>query len=83
MDRDSNNVPGNIGTYQFFTVIGLALFGVDKTLATFLETLCASFAVLSHLAVKDLRSISTAETQAMQGKRRADLHLRISLKECN
>ena len=25
--------PSNIGTYQFFTVVGLTLFGVDKTLA--------------------------------------------------
>lgn len=26
--------PSNVGTYQFFTVVGLSLFGVDKTLAT-------------------------------------------------
>jgi uncharacterized membrane protein YbhN (UPF0104 family) len=26
--------PSNIGTYQFFTVIGLTQFGVDKTTAT-------------------------------------------------
>jgi uncharacterized protein (TIRG00374 family) len=26
--------PSNIGTYQFFTVAGLTIFGVDKTLAT-------------------------------------------------
>jgi glycosyltransferase 2 family protein len=26
--------PSNVGTYQFFTVIGLTLFGIDKTLAT-------------------------------------------------
>lgn len=25
--------PSNIGTYQFFTVIGLSLFGVDRALA--------------------------------------------------
>jgi glycosyltransferase 2 family protein len=25
--------PSNIGTYQFFTVVGLTLFGIDKTLA--------------------------------------------------
>ena len=25
--------PSNLGTYQFFTVVGLALFGVDKVLA--------------------------------------------------
>jgi len=28
------NAPGNIGVYQFFCVIGLALFGVEKTSAT-------------------------------------------------
>jgi uncharacterized protein (TIRG00374 family) len=27
------NAPSNIGTYQFFTVLGLSLFGVDKTTA--------------------------------------------------
>ena len=26
--------PSNIGTYQFFTIVGLTLFGIDKTLAT-------------------------------------------------
>jgi glycosyltransferase 2 family protein len=25
--------PSNLGTYQFFTVVGLTQFGVDKTLA--------------------------------------------------
>ena len=25
--------PANVGTYQFFTVLGLTLFGVDKTTA--------------------------------------------------
>jgi uncharacterized protein (TIRG00374 family) len=28
------NAPSNIGTYQFFTVLALTLFGVDKTTAT-------------------------------------------------
>lgn len=28
------NTPANLGTYQFFTVVGLALFGVEKTRAT-------------------------------------------------
>lgn len=27
------NAPSNIGTYQFFTVVGLSLFGVEKTTA--------------------------------------------------
>jgi len=28
------NAPANVGSYQFFTVVGLGLFGVEKTLAT-------------------------------------------------
>ena len=28
------NAPGNVGTYQFFCVVALTLFGIDKTLAT-------------------------------------------------
>ncbi|MGB8658605.1 MAG: lysylphosphatidylglycerol synthase transmembrane domain-containing protein [Candidatus Zixiibacteriota bacterium] len=28
------NAPSNLGTYQFFVVVGLTLFGVDKTTAT-------------------------------------------------
>lgn len=28
------NAPSNLGTYQFFVVVGLVLFGVDKTTAT-------------------------------------------------
>lgn len=28
------NAPANVGTYQFFCVLGLTLFGVDKTTAT-------------------------------------------------
>lgn len=28
------NAPANVGTYQFFCVVGLALFGTDKTAAT-------------------------------------------------
>lgn len=28
------NAPANVGTYQFFTVVGLSLFGVEKTYAT-------------------------------------------------
>jgi len=34
--------PSNLGTYQFFTVVGLTLFGVDKTLA-------ASFSLIVFL----------------------------------
>lgn len=28
------NAPANVGTYQFFCVVGLSFFGVDKTVAT-------------------------------------------------
>jgi uncharacterized protein (TIRG00374 family) len=28
------NAPSNVGTYQFFTVVGLSLFNVEKTIAT-------------------------------------------------
>jgi len=28
------NAPSNVGTYQFFAVVGLSLFGVDRTMAT-------------------------------------------------
>ena len=28
------NAPSNVGTYQFFCVVGLSLFGIDKTTAT-------------------------------------------------
>ena len=38
------NAPSNVGTYQFFTVVGLTLFGVEKTLA-------ASFSVVAFLVL--------------------------------
>jgi hypothetical protein len=38
------NAPSNIGTYQFFTVVGLTLFGIEKTLA-------ASFSVGAFLVL--------------------------------
>lgn len=28
------NAPANVGSYQFFTVLGLTLFGIEKTIAT-------------------------------------------------
>ncbi len=36
------NAPSNVGSYQFFTVVALAIFGVDKTLA-------ASFSVVAFV----------------------------------
>jgi uncharacterized protein (TIRG00374 family) len=60
--------PSNVGTYQFFTVVGLTLFGIDKTLATsfsivvfFILTIplwIFGLAVFSHLglSVKKVRT---------------------------
>lgn len=39
------NAPGNVGTYQFFTVVALSLFGVDKTVAAGFSV--AVFVILS------------------------------------
>lgn len=39
------NTPANVGSYQFFTVLGLTLFGVDKTSATGFSLV--AFALLS------------------------------------
>jgi uncharacterized membrane protein YbhN (UPF0104 family) len=39
------NAPANIGTYQFFTVTGLTLFGVDKSSAAGFSL--AVFAILT------------------------------------
>ena len=38
------NAPSNVGTYQFFSVVGLTLFGVEKTVA-------ASFSVVTFLVL--------------------------------
>ena len=42
--------PGNIGSYQFFTVLGLTLFGVDKTSATGFS-LVAFILLSTHICV--------------------------------
>jgi hypothetical protein len=36
------NAPANVGSYQFFCVLGLTLFGVEKTQA-------AGFSIVAHL----------------------------------
>jgi uncharacterized protein (TIRG00374 family) len=38
------NAPANVGTFQFFTVVGLGLFGVDKTVA-------AAFSIVDFAAL--------------------------------
>ncbi|MCL5286682.1 MAG: flippase-like domain-containing protein [Acidobacteria bacterium] len=62
------NAPANVGSYQFFCVLGLALFGVEKTraagfsivahvLMTIPFLVCGFFALLrSGLSVADIRA---------------------------
>ena len=38
------NTPANVGSFQFFTVVGLGLFGVDKSVA-------AGFSVIDFVAL--------------------------------
>jgi uncharacterized protein (TIRG00374 family) len=50
------NAPANVGTYQLFTVVGLSLFGVDKTTATgfsivVFSVLSAPFWIFGFIAV--------------------------------
>jgi hypothetical protein len=69
------NAPSNIGTYQFFIVIGLTLFGVDKTTATGFSMvafvvltaplwLLGSFAIArTGIKVRDIRSQISASVK--------------------
>ncbi len=45
------NVPANIGTYQFFSVIGLRLFGVGKTAAAGFSIVAFTLLTIPPLAV--------------------------------
>ncbi len=72
------NTPANIGSYQFFAVLGLRLFGVDKTSATgfslvaftllSLPLLTVGFLALSRSGV----SLATVRQEFRQPERRAD-----------
>ncbi len=53
------NTPANIGTFQFFCVVGLTLFGVEKTQATAFSVIV--FAVLT-LPLWSLGSLALART---------------------
>ena len=45
------NTPANIGSYQFFAVLGLTLFGVDKTSATGFSLVVFTLLTLPLLAI--------------------------------
>lgn len=45
------NTPANVGSYQFFTVLGLTLFGVDKTSATGFSLVAFTLLTLPLLAI--------------------------------
>jgi glycosyltransferase 2 family protein len=45
------NIPANIGTYQFFSVVGLTLFGVGKTAAAGFSIVAFAFLTLPPLAI--------------------------------
>ncbi len=45
------NAPANVGTYQFFCVVGLTLFGVDKTSATGFSVVVFILLTLPLLAI--------------------------------
>ncbi len=75
------SAPGNAGSYQFFTVLGLTLFGVDKALATGFSLvvfvlltaplLLAGFVALAHsgLTLHSLRQeISATATRWRQAR---------------
>ena len=62
------NAPGNIGAYQFFTVLGLALFGVDKAVAAGFSLIVF---VLLTLLILGFIAISHSGTSLMQLRRTA------------
>jgi uncharacterized protein (TIRG00374 family) len=45
------NTPGNVGSYQFFTVVGLTMFGVEKTTATGFSLVVVTLLSLPLLAI--------------------------------
>jgi glycosyltransferase 2 family protein len=45
------SAPSNLGTYQFFTVVGLTIFGINKTLATSFSIIVFLILTLPLLAI--------------------------------
>lgn len=72
------NTPANVGSYQFFTVLGLTLFGVDKTSATGFSLVVFSLLTLPPLVIGFLAlsrsgmSLAAIREELQRPKRRAD-----------
>ncbi len=72
------STPANVGSYQFFTVIGLTLFGVDKTAATGFSLIVFTLLALPLLAIGFLAfsrsgmTLAAIREELQQSERRAD-----------
>ncbi len=75
------NTPANVGSYQFFTVLGLTLFGVDKTSATGFSLVAFTLLTLPLLVIGFLAlsrsgvSLATIREELRRPGRRADHQL--------
>jgi uncharacterized protein (TIRG00374 family) len=73
------NTPANVGSYQFFTVLGLTLFGVDKTSATGFSLVAFMLLSLPLLTIGFLAlsrsgmSLAAIREELRQSERHADL----------
>lgn len=73
------NTPANIGSYQFFAVLGLTLFGVDKTSATGFSLVAFMLLSLPLLVIGFLAlsrsgmSLAAVREELRRPERRADL----------
>ena len=73
------NTPANVGSYQFFTVLGLTLFGVDKTSATGFSLVVFALLTLPPLLIGFLAlsrsgmSLAAIRDELRRPERRADI----------
>jgi uncharacterized protein (TIRG00374 family) len=73
------NTPANVGSYQFFTVLGLTLFGVDKTSATGFSLVAFTLLSLPLLLIGFLAlsrsgmSLAAIRDELRRPERRADV----------
>src|SRR5262247_3991552 len=73
------NMPANIGSYQFFTVLGLTLFGIDKTSATGFSLIVFTLLTLPPLLIGFLAlsrsgmSLAAIRDELRRQERRADV----------
>lgn len=73
------NTPANVGSYQFFTVLGLTLFGLDKTSATGFSLVAFTLLSLPLLLIGFLAlsrsgmSLAAIRDELRRPERRADV----------